>query len=858
MNPGFVLKLAARETRAAWRRLLVLTAAVTIGTGALVAINSFSDNLRESVRGQARALLGADLALSSRKPLEGHAAAVLDTLARGGRTARTVNFAGMAYVPRTTGTRLVQVTAVDGAFPFYGQIGTDPAAAWAQLQSGPHVVVEPALLTQLDARLGDTLALGEGRYVITGTVTSIPGDVGVRAAFGARVFVPASTLEATGLLGFGSRAEYAAYVQLPAGRDAQALAKQYRPRLRAERVRIRSVEEDRDNLSETLGRLTDYLGLVALIALLLGGLGVASAVTVFIRRKLDAIAALRCLGATSRQVFAAYLLQSAAMGLLGSVAGVLLGLVIQRLLPGVLQQFLPVTVVPQPSWRAIALGLFTGLWVSVVFALLPLLRVRRVSPLAAIRRDYEPSSAGRDPLTIPVLLLLAASVVALAALQVGSWRSAAAFTGGIGAALLVLWLASWALARAVRRWTPARWPYVWRQGLANLHRPANQTVTVVLSLGFGAFLLTTLFLVQHNLLRQVRLGGGTSRPNLVFFDIQPDQQRPLAALLEAQGVAAGAPVPIVPMRVSAINGKPVLRVTGDSAEWASDSGRPEGRRGNGGWALRREYRSTYRDSLVGSEKLVAGKWWADGRTGGQGGGIGGISVEVGLASELNVTIGDTVTWDVQGVRIPTVVRSLREVDWARFDTNFFVVFEPGLLDQAPQTFVLLARVDDPAARGRLQRTVVERFGNVTTVDLATLQGAVEKLVNQVTLAIRFMAVFSLLTGALVLVGAVATSRFQRIREGALLRTLGATRRQVLRVVIAEYLALGSLAAVVGVGLSTLAAWAIARWVFDGPFTVPVPSVALVALLVTVGTALLGALNSRDVLRLPPLEVLRSE
>jgi putative ABC transport system permease protein len=376
-------------------------------------------------------------------------------------------------------------------------------------------------------------------------------------------------------------------------------------------------------------------------------------------------------------------------------------------------------------------------------------------------------------------------------------------------------------------------------------------VTVVLSLGFGAFLLTTLFLVQHNLLRQLTLGGGAARPNLVFFDIQPDQRGPLVELLREQGVDGSAPVPIVPMRINAVNGRPVLRVTGDSAEWATDSTPGGGR--SSGWAFRREYRSTYRDSLVGSEKLVAGKWWEP-RTDGPG----AISVEVGLASELDVTIGDTITWDVQGVLLPTVVRSIREVDWARFDTNFFVVFEPGLLEQAPQSFVILGRVDDPSARGRLQRTVVERFGNVTTVDLATLQGAVEKLVDQVTLAIRFMAAFSLITGALVLVGAVATSRFQRIREGALLRTLGATRRQVLRVVLAEYLALGGLAAIVGVGLAVLAAWAIATWVFEGPFAVPVPAVTLLAFLVTAGTALLGALNSRDVLRLPPLQVLREE
>jgi putative ABC transport system permease protein len=849
VTAGFIVRLARREVRAAWRRLLVLTAAVSLGTAALVAINSFSDNLKESVRDQARALLGADLALTSRRPFSAGVDAMLDTIAAGGRVARTVNFAGMAYVPRTSGTRLVQVTAAEPGYPFYGEIRTEPAGAWRALHEGAHVVVEPALLTQLDARVGDSLALGEARFLITGVATSIPGDVGVRAAFGARVFIPAAMLGATKLLGFGARTEHGAFVLLPPAADAQALADAWRPKLRVERVRIRTVEEDRNNLTERLGQLADFLGLVALIALLLGGLGVASAVTVFIRRKLDSIAALRCLGATSGQVFAAYLLQAAAMGLLGSLIGIVLGLVVQQVLPGILQQFLPVDVSARPSWRAILLGLGTGLWVSVAFAVFPLLRVRRVSPLAAIRRDYDPPR-GRDPLAIPVLAAIAASVVGLAWLQAGSWRLALGFSGGIGGALLVLWLASWALTRAVRRWTPAKWPYTWRQGLANLHRPANQTVTVVLALGFGAFLLTTLYLVQHNLLRQLRVGGGAERPNLVLFDIQPDQLAPLDTLLRAEGLAVAAPVPIVPMRIHALRGEPVLRTLADTAAEPEDDGaeRPDSSRRPTGWAVRREYRSTYRDTLVSSEKLIAGTFDEP----------GAISIEVGVASELGVTIGDTITWDVQGRLITTRVASMREVDWARFEPNFFVVFPPALLQGAPQTLVQLARVADPAERGRVQRKVVERFSNVTTIDIATVQGAIERIVNQVALAIRFMAVFSLLTGALVLAGTVATSRFQRVREGALLRTLGGTRAQVLRIVLAEYLALGTLAAVVGVGLAIAAAWALSRWVFENPFGVPALPLAILAVVVAGGTALLGVLNSRDVVRGTPLEVLRAE
>jgi putative ABC transport system permease protein len=859
--------MAWRESRAGRRRLWLLTGAVTAGVAALVAINSFTQNLRTSVAAQARALLGADLAFHSGKALPPAVNALLDSLivpgpdGRAGRRALQISFVGMAYVPRTPGVRLVQVRAIEGGYPFYGAISTEPAGRWQRLADADGVLVDPVLLSALGARLGDTLALGNGRFPILGTVLNVPGDVGVFSAFGARVFLPARALGATGLLQFGSRADYDAFVELPPGRDAQAIARKYRNPLRELRVGIRTVEEDREDLTDALSQLGNYLGLVALVALLLGGLGVASAVNVFIKRKLDTIAVLRCLGATSAEVFAVYLLQALVMGGIGSAIGAAFGVGLQQLLPFLFTGLLPVDVRVVPSPGSILLGTGLGLWVAGMFAALPLLGVRRVSPLMTLRRDVEPP-AGRDRLARLTLLLIAASVVALASIQVGRLRDGAVFAAACGIALCCLWLAARALIGAVRRWFPSHWPYLWRQGLANLYRPANQTVTVVLALGFGAFILTTLFLAQANLLRQFRPGGAHTRPNLMLYDIQPAQREGLAGIITANGLSSAPAVPIVTMRIKSIRDIPASQLT-PPPDSSADTGSVRRRRGRppqpsgvpAAWAVRREYRSTYRDSLTGTEKLVAGRWWARGAARDS---IALISVEKGLADGLAVKVGDEIVWDVQGSEIRTRIANLREVEWRRFEPNFFIVFQPGVLERAPQMLVMLVRADSAATRGLLQRRIAERFPNVTILDLSQIQQALEGILDRGALIVRFLALFSLVTGAIVLVGSVSASRLQRIREAVLLKTLGATRRQVLHILVAEYTALGILAAIASVLLASLAGWALTRWVFQTPFHLPALQLAGLTLLLIGLTLGVGLWNSAEILKRAPLAVLREE
>lgn len=847
--------MAWRESRASVRRLLLLTAAISIGVGALVAIDSFTDNLRTAVELQSRALLGADISVSSRAELTPAVKTTLDSVvqaagSQGDRdVAMSTNFAGMAYVTRTGSTRLVRVSAIQGDYPFYGNIRTEPADVWQRIKGNDRIaLVDPSFLTALNAQVGDTMALGESRFVILGTVSSFPGDVGIRTAFGPRVFIPASALAETQLLTFGSRAEYEWFLRTPDGINMREFATRWRTSLRPLQVRLRTAVEEEEDLRGNLDRMGRFLGLVALIALLLGGIGVGSAVQVFIRRKRDSIAVLRCLGASSGQVFSIYLLQAAAMGFIGSAIGVGLGMGLQFALPAVFGAFLPLDVVIRPSLTAVAMGLGVGLWVAMIFALLPLLAIRTVAPLAVLRRDVDTSRAPADRWTWMARLALALSVPALTVIQAADWKRGLGFAAGIGVALLVLWLAAMALIKGLRRWFPSGLTYVARQGLANLYRPANQTVAVVLSLGFGAFLLGAIAVTQHNLLKQLSLDGGIGRPNLVFFDIQPDQIDGVRQVVTGEGLPVQNPVPIVPMRVRAINGRSVSSILADTLSKGKEGDRIEG------WAVRREYRSTYRDSSVSSEKLVVGDWW----TGPATGNVVPVSLEVGLAGSLGVTVRDTIVWDVQGVPVTSVVTSLREVNWARFEPNFFAVFPSGPLNDAPQSLVLMTRVDDPAITGRLQRLTVERFPNVTSVDLTTIQQTIERIVSSVVLAIRFMALFSLATGVVVLIGALATSRFQRVREAALLKTVGATRRQVVLIMVVEYAALGFLAAAVAMLLATAAGWALSKWIFEIPFQTPWQGFALLGMLMVIITIATGLWSSLDVFRRPPLEVLRAE
>ena len=877
---NFVLKMAWRDSRASRRRLVLFSFSVVLGIAALVAIGSLGANLERGIDEQAKGLLGADLIITGRNPMSEAAQQHVNGLAA--EQAREMSFSSMMAFPTAKNlTRLVNVRATEGNFPFYGEFVTVPADAPARLRTGGDVViVEETLLRQFDAKVGDPVKLGNTTFTVVGALQKLPGESSaLSATIAPRALIPRSALEATGLAERNVLVRHRVMLKLPPERTPEMVERDMRSRFRSEGLGYDTVAERKRNLGRALDNVENFLGLVGFVALFLGAIGVASAIHVYVRQKIPTVAVLRCLGATARQSFGVYLVQGIALGFFGAIVGALLGLGVQVALPHVFADMLPFEVKFFIAWPAVARGMGAGLVICLLFTLLPLLSVRRVSPLVALRSAFADRVGGSDPWRIAIGIFIVVAVAGFSIWQTGRVRDGLGFTVVLAAGFAILAGLAKVVAWAARRWLPRGWPYVMRQGVANLYRPNNRTVLLLLSLGLGTFLMLTLFLTRTTLLKEIEFSGGGGRPNLLFFDIQDDQIEGLRKATAAEGAPVLVHAPIVTMKIASVKGRKVdelLRYsrtrrdaeTPESAEAKSappaeappadskaDPAKAAPVERLPSWTLRREYRSTYRGKLEGTERLVGGTFV--GKVSG-GEAVVPISMEEGLAKEMNLKLGDELEWDVQGVPIRSRIASIRAVEWRRLEPNFFVVFPEGVLEPAPKFHVAAVRAEDSEHSAQVQRSVVSEFPNVTAIDLALVMQTVDGIFTKVAFAVKFMAAFTVLTGIIVLAGAVMTGRFQRIRETVLLRTLGATRRQLLQIQVVEYAILGLLAALVGCALSVVGNALLAKFIFRISPSVPVGLLVIGALSVCVVTVITGMLSGRGVTNHPPLEVLRQE
>jgi len=829
-----VLALAWRETRGAARHFAYFAACVTVGVAAIVSVGSFAASLERTVGRSARALMGGDAEIRGMRPLSPEAErAVSDAATDGATITRVRELAAMAQA--RTGTQLVELKAVEPGYPFYGTLVAEPDRPLFELIGGGRALVHASLLERLGLRVGDHLVLGDRDFAISGVILQEPDRAVGVFSLGPRVLIAGADLDSTGLVRPGSRVRHRTLFRLPEGADAEDFVKRLAGQVPDSAVRITTYTQAQPGLRRFWDQLTMYLGLTGLVALMVGGIGVAVSVRAFVRGKLDAIAILKSLGAGWRQILAAYLCQTALLGLGGSALGAAIGWAVQPLLAPVLARLLPFPVNLAVSPIAIAKGIALGVGVTLLFALWPLLEIRRVPPALILRRDVEPTLRGRRPWL--ALVPIAAGLGALALWQAGSWMIGILFIAGLGGALIALALGARLVAALAKR-SRAR-SLAWRQGVANLHRPGSHAGAVLVSLGLAVMLIVAVALLEGSLRQQLDHASAETAPAFFFIDVQPDQAEGLKSLLSGMGASALELTPVVRSRLSAIDGAPIS---------------PDARtRRDDPWFLTREYVLTWAGAPPAGNSVIAGRWW----TAEEAAREPLISVEEDIAKHLGVRLGSTLTFDIQGVPVTGRVVNVRRVDWQTFNSNFFVIFSPGTLSGAPATYIATAHVR-PEDEGRVQSAVVGAFSNVTAIPVREVLARVSSVLDQIALAMRLVAGFSIVSGLVVMAGALSITRQQRLYQSVMLKVLGATRGFVLRVFAVEYALLGAGAGLAGAALAAVLAWAVLRFALEVPWTWDPVMLGAGVAAATVLALGIGLFGTSRLLGQKPLGVLRGE
>jgi putative ABC transport system permease protein len=858
---SFVFKMAARELRASWRRLVFFFVCVAIGVAAIVTLRSIIQSVRGGLISEARSTIASDVIITSNRAWTPETRTALEErLARAPVLDRTESIETATMVRAENGAavaRMVELRGIERGFPFYGTLSLRGGAPYSHdLVRNFGALVRTELLSQLGAGVGDRLLIGGRAFTIRGVIEQEPGRRVGGFSFGTRVLVDLADLRQTGLLVFGSRASY--QILLKVRDDGVApLTRDIRTGFRDRFVGARSYKSTEDQIGESMERAENFLSLVGFVIVVLGGIGVWSVTRVFVRQKIRSVAILKCVGASTAQVLATYVLQVGLLALAGSLIGIGLSAVAIRAIPESLTTSfggLPYGL----TMSAVAQGLTVGLLVSILFALVPLLDVRRIKPMLLIRgADASAAAFSRAPgvgmrgrwkridwLQLAVAAAVGSALVGVATWQAGSWRAGAAVSLGFAAVALVLTLAAYVLVRIVMPLASAPW-FPLRHAVISLRRPGNQTRVILLAVGLGSFFVLGVRALQSNLISEVLVGVDRGGADMFLIDIQRDQAAGVGSLIRERQDPGAVPARLVPVLRARVTGVRGSEVNLDSY---SDV------RGRG--SLAREYTITYRDTLESNERVTAGAFWAAGGAAAPP----EVSIEESIHERFRINVGDQMRFDVVGRTIEAKVTSVRHVEWGDSRSGgFMFVFRPSVVADAPHTFVAFVKApEDTTARARFQYDLVARYPNVTAIDGREILARIQTVIDNAVLGISIVGGIALLSGVLILIGAVAMTKFQRVYEAAILRTLGAGTRLLTMTLAIEYCALGLLAGTIGAAGALGLSWGVARYVLDIPWR-PAPGLLGVgAVLTMLLVGIIGVLSSWDVLRKKPLATLRAE
>ncbi len=839
----FILNLTRREIRSSWRRLLFFFLCIALGVGSVVALRSLIQNLTRAVGTDARALMTADVDISSTNDftpteISKIEAAVAESGIVDGRN-ETINTSSMARPsdPANAHVKLIELKGIEPPFPLVGDFVLDDGTPFDfSLLANNGAVVAKILLEDLNVQVGDKIHIGDGEFQIRGVFDEEPGGTG-GFRLGARVFVEKKAFDDAGITRNAGRVRRRILYRTTD--NPTELVGKLRESLKGTTLTVQSYRETQENLGEQFARTENYLSLTGLLILVLGGVGVWNVARAFVEQKRKSVAVLKCLGAGGGRIITVYLLQILTLGFLGSLFGVVLAQLALLFVRWRFVDALPAKMTYAVNFSTVVQGVTLGVLISLLFSALPLLQVRNIKPKLLLRDENNASIRRLDFTKWLFGALSLLGLLGLAVWQAGSVKVGAFFLGGLGATTAVLYLTALVLTRLLRRFRNIG-PFALSQAVNSLYRPGNQTRIILLAVGLGAFVVLAVQSLQTNLVREFDFTRNQRLPSLFFVDIQKSQVEDIAKLIESHIGEKAETIPTVRARISHVNGEPF------------DFAQRETRQQQG--QIGREFAVTYRAEMDNNESLLSGRWWNA-----EPGDVPEVSVEKEMAGILKISPGDSMTFDISGRKITARVANIRKLDLRNTRTAFVFVFRPGALEKAPQTFAAtILKRTSATDRQRLQRDALEAYPNVQIFDVADIVATVQRLVSNFVMAISFVGSFVILSGILILIGSIALTKSQRIYENAILKTLGAKRLTLTAILFAEYGLLGLLSGLIGAGFATILSYAVSRyvlninWEFDP--LLGVGGILVTALIVMI----VGAAASFDVLFRKPLSTLRSQ
>jgi putative ABC transport system permease protein len=841
-------KIAWRETRASSGRFLFVILAVAAGVGSLTGVRGFSRAFHTMLQRDARGFMAADLSVRTfALPDPAQAKLIADLAAQGIRMTQVTETLTMAAPTNAAVPLLISVKAVDpNVYPFYGTIKFNPPIDVRHALEGRSVAVADGVLLRLKAKIGDTIRIGGQPFTISAEVVTEPDRMTGSLNVGPRVVMSRDSLAATGLLIPGSRAAERYLFRLP----SQTPLPPVRQRLKAafKEGLIADYSEAHPLIEQGLRQSTTFLSLVSLVALVIGALGVATAIQAHLQQKMDSIAVMKCLGARSSQILRIYIMQTLGLGLVGSAAGIALGTLVQMILPIFLERYFQVSSMPRFDALSAFQGLLVGVLTVLLFTIPPLLGIRYIRPALIFRREMAaPRQSLRQWWKQAAGSVVSAALILVFVAAIAAWLSDNAKTGeyftlAIAVGIAALALVAWALLKGLRilsRHMPRSVGPVVRQGIANLYRPGNHAGAAVMALGVGVMFTITIWIVQRGLLQDIVRTAPPGMPNVYLLDVTASNRDAVYDLLSKQ---------------PGLEGKPEM-LGAVSATMQSIDGVPVQREKLQGFA--RRYSRTVTVSTAEAKprftEVLAGRWWADGARPA----VPELSVAESAAKVLGLHVGSTIVWTTPQRNFESKVVAIHKSESVRLTARVEFFFTAGALDGLPAIYYggLRASVNDVPT---IQKNIYERFPAITVVNMAEVLDTIQSIVDQISLVVRFISFFSILAGAVILASSVAGTRFRRIREVVILKTLGATRRRIARIFSIEFLVIGTVSGLMGGLLAGGFAWLVLNKLLKAdaspdilPMLVSIAATALLAIAT-------GWAASYRTLGQKPLEILRDE